>query len=215
MSGRFPLILLAALALSPLRADPAAPLLVACVGDSITFGSHVENREREAYPFVLARLLGPGYTTANYGVSGATLLKRGNKPYWKQKEFHQALASNPQIVVLMLGTNDSKTVNTPFAGDFEADLTMAIGVFQNLPSRPTVWLCLPPPVYKTNYTIQEATLAPLRAVVAKVAHDRGLGLIDVNQALTGHADLYADGVHPVNAGAALIAQAVADAIKGK
>ena len=50
---------------------------IACVGNSITYGSRVENREKNAYPVQLQAMLGEGYEVANFGVSGATLLKKG------------------------------------------------------------------------------------------------------------------------------------------
>ena len=56
-------------------------------------------------------MLGKKYYIQNFGVSGATMLKKGNKPYWNQLEYQQTLVFNPKIIVLMLGTNDSKPIN--------------------------------------------------------------------------------------------------------
>jgi sialate O-acetylesterase len=50
---------------------------VACVGNSITYGFKLENRERDAYPFQLQRLLGENYEVENFGKSGATLINHG------------------------------------------------------------------------------------------------------------------------------------------
>lgn len=55
---------------------------VACVGDSITFGSyHLTKRN---YPMVLSRLLGDGYCVNNYGYSGRTAMSNGDFPYTKK-----------------------------------------------------------------------------------------------------------------------------------
>ena len=53
---------------------------VACVGNSITYGSGVDNRERDSYPAVLGQLLGKGYEVRNFGVSARHLLMRGELP---------------------------------------------------------------------------------------------------------------------------------------
>src|SRR5687768_5658034 len=60
---------------------------VACVGDSITFGSGVKDRETNNYPAQLGRMLGEKWEVRNFGVSGATMLRKGDKPYDKQKAF--------------------------------------------------------------------------------------------------------------------------------
>ena len=66
--------------------DEAAPIReerydgvirVACVGDSITFGSGIKNRDQNSYPAQLGAMLGEKYEVRNFGVGGATLLKNG------------------------------------------------------------------------------------------------------------------------------------------
>src|SRR3712207_5545352 len=81
---------------------------VACVGDSITYGAGVSGREKNSYPAVLGQWLGTKWDVRNFGVSGATLLKKGNRPYWKQQKFADALQFKPDVVIIKLGTNDSK-----------------------------------------------------------------------------------------------------------
>ena len=56
---------------------------VACLGDSITFGAGVKNRGENNYPLQLEKMLGNNYQVKNFGVNGATILKKGDKPYWK------------------------------------------------------------------------------------------------------------------------------------
>ena len=64
---------------------------VACVGNSVTYGYTIPDREINSYPAQLARMLGENYEVANFGKSGATLLNKGHRPYIKQEEFRQAL----------------------------------------------------------------------------------------------------------------------------
>ena len=75
------------------------PIRVACVGDSITQGS--------GYPNKLQTLLGSNFTVRNFGVSGSTVSLNSIKPYMKQTAFRKAEDFDPQIVVIMLGTNDA------------------------------------------------------------------------------------------------------------
>ena len=84
---------------------------VACIGNSITYGARIKNRDRDSYPAVLSRMLGEAYWVKNFGVSARTLLNKGDNPYMNEKAYQDALAFNPNIVVIKLGTNDSKSFN--------------------------------------------------------------------------------------------------------
>ena len=91
----------------------AEKIKVACVGNSITYGYTLDNRERDAYPSQLQRLLGDSYIVGNFGKSGATLLEKGHRPYVKQEEYQQALQFAADIVVIHLGINDTDPRNWP------------------------------------------------------------------------------------------------------
>lgn len=182
---------------------------VACVGDSITFGAGVENREANSYPAVLGKCLGQRYETRNFGVSGATLLKRGDLPYWKLDALRDVEGFGPQVVIIKLGTNDSKPQNWRFKSDFESDLRGLMDHFQHLPSKPRLWICLPAPVYQDRWGINEATVRDeLIPSMRKVAAERGVPVIDVHAALANRPDWFPDGVHPNAAGAANLAQVI-------
>lgn len=197
-------------------ADEAAPVRVACLGDSITFGHGVADRAKNSYPAVLGQLLGAKYQTKNFGNSGATLLKKGDKPYWSLAEFKQAGEDAPGIVVIKLGTNDSKPQNWKHREDFAADLAALVDHFAALPSKPKIFLCLPVPVYRTQWGINEAVVAgEIIPLIKKVAAEKKAGVIDLHAALAGRPELFPDHVHPNAAGAKLIAQAVQAAIAGK
>ena len=110
----FPVVLSLFLCLPVIRSSAAdrsgphkAPRRVACVGDSITYGAGIKNRAKNCYPVRLGRLLGPGYGCRNFGVNGATMLKRGDKPYWKQKAFREAIARARVPLLHVCGTADT------------------------------------------------------------------------------------------------------------
>ena len=71
--------------------NPKKEVKIACVGDSLTYGMGVEDREENCYPMVLQNMLGTdSYTIGNFGVNGATLQKEGNQPYWEEKRYEQS-----------------------------------------------------------------------------------------------------------------------------
>ena len=103
---------------------------VACIGNSITFGAGIRNRSRDSYPSVLARMLGDSYWVKNFGVSARTMLNKGDHPYMNEPAYKNALAFNPNIVVIKLGTNDSKSFNWKYKADFMKDAQTMIDRFQ-------------------------------------------------------------------------------------
>ena len=79
---------------------------VACLGNSITYGSGIEDNIKDAWPPQLGRMLGEGYEVRNFGYSGRTLLQKGNHPYMQTQLFYDAIGWNPDIVIIMLGMGD-------------------------------------------------------------------------------------------------------------
>lgn len=187
---------------------------VACVGDSITFGSGIDEREKNSYPAVLDGLLGDKFEVRNFGVGGATLQKRGDKPYWTQDTSKDVAAFNPHIVVIKLGTNDTKPQNWHGAKMFEVDLQAMVNHFTALPEKPQVFLCTPVPVHKDNFGIREDVVRDeVVPTVKEVAMRMEAPVIDLYAALKDDAAQFPDGVHPNAAGAKKIAETVAAAIK--
>ena len=44
-----------------------SPVKVACVGNSITYGTALADRERDAYPVQLQLMVGEGFVVGNFG----------------------------------------------------------------------------------------------------------------------------------------------------
>lgn len=189
----------------------AAVIKVACVGDSITYGSGSSSVSTKSYPAVLQQLLGvSGYQVGNYGRSGATLLKTGDLPYWGTTEYTNSKAFLPDIVVIMLGTNDSKPQNWVNKANFVADYTDLINQYRALASQPIVFCCTPCPVYGAgNFGITDPVVHDEvipRILTATTA--RGAPVIDVYPALSGFPTYFPDNVHPNDTGYALLAQTI-------
>ena len=200
--------------ISLMNARAAEPIKVACVGDSITQG--VGAQRGKSYPAQLQGLLGDGYQVGNFGVSARTLLKKGDFPYWNEKKYQDALAMEPAIVVIMLGTNDTKPQNWKFEAEFEADYRELVKSFQSLKSKPRVFVCRPVPVPGMgNYGINEENIQKEIPRVDALAKELGCGVIDMHAALVKTPEMLPDRVHPNTAGAGEMAKAAARAIAGK
>ena len=206
------ILLLALFSLMTARA--AEPIKIACVGDSITQGAGAKSGQ--SYPAQLQALLGDGYKVGNFGVSGRTLLKKGDFPYWKEKKYQDALAMEPAIVIIMLGTNDTKPQNWKFEAEFDADYRELVKSFQSLKSKPKVFVCRPVPVPGNgNYGINEENIQKEIPRVDALAKELGCGVIDMHAALEKFPEMLPDRVHPNTAGAGEMAKAAAKAITGK
>ncbi|MEE9349157.1 MAG: GDSL-type esterase/lipase family protein [Flavobacteriaceae bacterium] len=187
-----------------------APIKVACVGDSITYGASIKHRDSLSYPVQLQRLLDKKYKVANFGHSGATMLKKGDKPYWDLPEYQQSLDFEPKVIVLMLGTNDSKPQNwDKFKNEFITDYQEMINNFQNLKSKPTIYIGLPPPVIKESWGIRkEIVEVDLINILNNISTDHKLKIIDLQSVFKGKDNLIPDGIHPNGAGAKLMAETI-------
>ncbi len=193
------------------------PIRIACVGNSITYGAGLRNPGRDAYPGVLQRMLGNQYDVKNFGRSGATLLRKGNFPYWTTGQYRDAKKFNPDIVIIKLGSNDSKPVHKAIWGQFETDLANLIDTFRLLPARPKVYLCYPAPAIGIgNFGITDSVLVEvLMPQIKKVAREKKTGLIDLHRALILAPEHFPDRIHPNEAGELIMAQTVYKALTGK
>lgn len=187
---------------------------VACVGNSITYGAGIKNRVRDSYPAVLSRMLGKEYYVKNFGFSARTLLNKGDHPYMKEQKYRDALTFNPNIVIIKLGTNDSKAQNWVYKADFMKDMQTMIDAFSALPAKPKIYLCSPAKVYSApskgiNDSIIVNEIIPM---VQKLAKKNKLQLIDLHTVMDGKKELFPDNIHPNEQGAKVMAGAIYEAI---
>ena len=186
---------------------------VACIGNSITFGAGIRNRSRDSYPSVLARMLGDNYWVKNFGVSARTMLNKGDHPYMNEPAYKNALAFNPNIVVIKLGTNDSKSFNWKYKADFMKDAQTMIDAFKVLPSQPKIYLCYPSKAYLTGDGINDDIISKeIIPMIKKLAKKNNLSVIDLHTAMDGMPELFPDRIHPNEKGAQVMAKAVYQSI---
>lgn len=204
------------------------PIHVACVGDSITFGAGLKDRDQESYPVWLGRFLGAGWEVRNFGVSGTTLLTQGDSPWIRQKAHSEALAFKPDVVVIMLGTNDSKhrgdgslgSDNAPdnwrYKADFVPEYEALIAEFRRANPSAKIYVCDPTPCFPGRWGINDQTIhneiIPLVRKVARASHAK---IINLYADFAGKKDLFPDTVHPNAAGAKLMAADIYRALTGQ
>jgi lysophospholipase L1-like esterase len=183
----------------------AEPIRVACVGDSITEGS--------GYPFQLNLMLGSNYIVGNFGVSGSTVSLDSTKPYMNESKFEEVLDFKPDLIVIMLGTNDANPEITPNETGFDTDYSRLVSAFQQIDGRQLIWIVKSPPIFTDNSsynnTILVTTFLP---EIDNLADQLNLPTVDIYDALRSQSEYFADGVHPTSDGAAVIAANVYDAI---
>ena len=188
---------------------------VACVGDSITDGHGIDLSDGFGYPALMQKMLGDKYWVRNYGVSARTLMDSGDHPYRQELAWADAQAFGPDVVVIKLGTNDTKDHNWAHKQDFAGDLGSMIRTLQALPSRPRIYLCTPLPAFKPSWTINEQAIAgEVIPMLEQAVKEYGLaGLIDLHGAFAGAGELMQeDGIHPNDAGVRRMAEIIAKTI---
>jgi alpha-L-fucosidase 2 len=208
-------LLLLALAGGMLLFSACQPKLtkVACVGDSITEGYGLAVQSKTGYPVVLNQILGSQYSVINSGRSATTLQKKGDFPFWICKEFSNVFALQPDIIVIKLGTNDTKP-NNWHADLYEKDYQALIDTFSTIASHPKIYLCTPAPVFKTVWGINDSTVVNgVIPAVERLSKANDLKVIDLYRGLADQGANFPDSIHPNEQAVAKMAAIIADAIK--
>ena len=192
---------------------------VACVGNSITYGTGVANREQKAYPVVLQGLLGKGYQVENFGKPGATLLRRGHRPYFAQAEFRAALQFRPDIAVIHLGINDTDPRNWPnYRDEFIPDYLALIDSLRAVNPHVRILVARLTPIGVDHPRFDSGTRKwreEISQAVQQVAEIARVEWIDFYAPLVPHPDWLPDAVHPDARGAEVLAKVAYAGITGR
>lgn len=199
---------------------------VACVGDSITYGHGISDWENNNYPAVLQKLLGQKYHVANFGSSGACVNPDGDQPYVSREVYQESLEYDADIIVFMLGTNDSKSENWTDIEAFMEDYIALLGTYMEGEDAPKVYHGLCAEAFYTEdadgefgiakYDIQPAIVDEIAETIELYALTSGFAMevIDIHSLTEAHPEWFeTDGIHPNNDGARAIAEAVAEVIR--
>ena len=189
---------------------------VACIGDSITWGFTLLNPWRQSYPALLQEMLGAEYEVRNFGYNDASARFDADTPYVRKKVYQESLEWNPDIVLLMLGTNDTKTRNWD-PDIFRRDYRRIVDSYLALPSCPRVILIAPIrifpimgiPVLGVHPDTMEEGVRP---TIREIAEQAGLDLVDLQDLFTD-TRFCRDGVHPQRTGARMLAETIYSQVK--
>lgn len=208
-------IIVVSLAISPFilqtvgnKNGQVGSIRVACVGDSITGGSQ--------YTIDLWKLLGSDYAVGNFGIGGATVSFNSDSSYNNQSAIQVAKKFEPNIVIIILGTNDAnkdlKQSNTSFIRDY----VRIVNEFKSLASTPKVWIVKPPPIFNNTAGLSPEYLSQnIIPNIEQVANKTNTPLIDVYSPLIAHPEYFIDGVHPNSDGSQAIAATIYFALISK
>ncbi|MET3025593.1 GDSL-type esterase/lipase family protein [Flavobacterium sp. UW10123] len=189
-----------------------AAIKVACIGDSVTAGYLLANPKSESYPSQLQILMGSQYEVKNFGYSGATLLKKGSKPYYKTKECSDAIAYQPDIAIIHLGLNDTDPRNWPnYEDDFNADYFWLIDSLRKENPKVKIYICRMTPIFNEHPRFKSGTrdwFWQIQEHISDIAKANKVHLIDLHEKLYHRPDLFPDALHPTKEGAKILAQTV-------
>lgn len=219
-------LLLALFCLTTLQLSAAAkrkkvatqPVRVACVGNSITYGTGIADREHFSYPVQLQQMLGNGYVVGNFGKPGATLLYKGHRPYVEQPEFKEALRFKGDIAVIHLGINDTDPRNWPnYRDEFVKDYLSIMDSLRAANPKVRFILARMTPIADRHPRFQSGTKQwhdEIQTAIETVARVSGAELIDFHEPLYPYPNLLPDAIHPNPEGAGILAKTVYGGITG-
>ncbi len=196
---------------------------ITCVGSSVTYGAGASNEGQYSYPAQLQKLLGNGFTVTNCGASGSTIVTDVSSlesqpdinPYYREGE---ALGSNPDIVIMFIGSNDLDDYrwNTPgYPALFKSSYETLIDKFLALDSQPDVILCYPSQAYTGG---RNTHMEEYMDIIDQLAEEYGFLVCEdifqvTDDLLTGDdwaTYFNSDKLHPTDAGYAVMAQTIYD-----
>ena len=195
---------------------------VACIGDSTTYGHGVAGWPINNYPAQLQKMLGDKYHVSNFGQNGSTVSDDGDKPYTETKQFAKSLEYNADIVVIMLGTNDTKPENWTDVKNFIDRYDALVNRYRENNPNVKIIVCTPPQAFfsggkqegTTNFDIQPEYVREIMNHLRTYGLTKGFDVVDVYDLTRNHAEWFtSDNVHPSKDGAHAIAELVAKKIK--
>ena len=182
-----------------------------CIGDSITFGSGVDDPDHDAWPALLQEKLGTDWYVANLGMPGSMLLNESSSPYRSTGYVDRALELDPSVAIIMLGTNDSAdpSWNT---GAYRTQLEALVDEIAQASTRNVQIVLMAPPCTffsKDNRWHRDPANNlignEIRSTIAQVAADKGVRYLDLYAFTENHPEWFPDELHPDEVGNRAIA----------
>lgn len=189
--------------------------MVACVGDSITYGVGAENG-RNTYPALLQEFLGKEYRVRSYGVQGRALLKDSRFPYTREKAYWKSLKAGADIYIILLGSNDIWE-DCWDAGEYQRQLEKLVEDYRAANEESQIFLVQPPAYFPGAKDVKgqekKMYMPELCSRIAAVAEEKQTGLIDLYHLTEDHPEWFSDEVHPNDEGYRQIAAYIYECIR--
>lgn len=204
--------------LKHLSVEKTTDVKVACVGNSITDGHGIDMCDLKGYPALLQKRLGAGMYVKNFGVSARTMSNRGDHPYQQELAWKDCMAWQPDVVVIKLGTNDTKPENWKYAQeDYVSSLQQMIDSLRSQPNNPRIILCSPIPAFKSTWNITDSIIVNnIIPTLKDYAAKNQMEYLDLYTPFTGHNEfVQSDGIHPNDKGVAKMAEIISEVVKSE
>ena len=188
---------------------------IACIGNGVTHGVGVENREKNNFPQQLQYLLGSSYKVTNFGVVNAPVLSNGVNGYNKTAAFKKSQTGNPNIVFVELGLDEIKATDTAVISSFTITLEGIVQSYANLSTRPRIVLLLPLPIFLNDSSLLNNSVIKNKIIpkIQKIAFEKNLEVLDLFSMFIDKQDLFLDKVHPSSLGGTLISKRLYELVK--
>jgi lysophospholipase L1-like esterase len=197
---------------------------IACVGDSLTKGHYWPN---QSYPSYLSQYVSSDYEVGNYGENGISITGYGgswNDPtmsYIKQHFYTDSLDFKPDIIAMMLGTNDATGWANAQATFIDEYRKLLDAYLEALPNVKIIMMVSPPTVFPNMYSIPNDTIRDyVNPIQRELAEEYGFDVLDLREefeATPNYISLYLrpnnDNVHFTEAGSQFVATRVWDIVQ--
>ena len=194
------------------------PIRVSCIGNSITYGTGLQDPVQDSYPSQLQRLLGSSYEVGRFGKPGATLLRRAFRPYFDQQEFRDAMDFHGDIAVIHLGINDTDPRAWPnYRDEFIPDYSALIDSVRKSNPKVRIIMARMTPLSDRHNRFLSGTRdwhREIQQAIEQIAKRKGCELIDFFSVLHHRPELFPDAIHPNKEGYGIMAGVVYSAITG-
>ncbi|MEG0571097.1 MAG: GDSL-type esterase/lipase family protein [Oscillospiraceae bacterium] len=190
------------------KIEKSGKIKVAFIGDSVTYGHFLDDPITMSFPGLIKKAMPQTkFDVQNFALSGTTLTFNGDEPYVNSELYQQSLRFNPDVVVIMLGTNDSKPINfdNEKISKYKSDAVSLINSYRSLESAPIIYFNTSPVVLGdglakgSEYWISNKNVCYIAKLQREVADENDTCQIDIydkTQYFTEKMFRENDGVHP-------------------
>lgn len=183
---------------------------LAFVGDSITYGAGTSDRLSSSFVPLIKDALEDNYIVANFGVSGVSALYSSVSPWIDTPEAKLAYEFNPDVLHIMLGTNDIKNENWDMGKDnFKNDYKKIIDGFKALNPNLKVYIGIPPRIHKENvFGTRNPKILEEEGIprIYEIASEIGAETINYFDPTKDKPECFADFLHPNEEGHKILAE---------